>query len=120
MVKCIECYTTEALLTTGAEIYPHRKDLAALSFYICDNCGAYVGCHPGTTTALGSPAGPETRSARQQCHRLFDRHWKSGGMSRSEAYARISKALGFSVHFSQLTQEQCEQAITELKTWSTS
>jgi hypothetical protein len=80
-------------LTTGAVIYPHRPDLHSKSFWQCD-CGAYCGCHPGTTTALGSPCGPETRKARSAAHAAFDPYWKLGKMTRSAAYKRLADELG--------------------------
>lgn len=55
-------------LTDGAEIYPHRPDLAEKSIWKCDGCTGYVGCHPGTNKPLGTPADEATRNARMQLH----------------------------------------------------
>lgn len=88
---CIECGSAPGLVT-GERIYPHRRDLYALNFYLCD-CGAYVGCHKGTTDALGHPCNAETRSARSQAHKEFDLIWKNKGMSRTEAYAWLANQL---------------------------
>lgn len=91
-VRCIEC-DGMATLTDGHAIYPHRPDLYAKSFYRC-RCGAYCGCHPGTTQALGYPCGPETRRARSAAHAAFDPLWKRGKMSRASAYKWLAEQLG--------------------------
>ena len=85
---------TESELVTGREIYPHRTDLYRLSFYRCAKCGAYEGCHPGTTTPLGRLANAELRKARMEAHAAFDPLWKSGKMNRRQAYAWLAGRLG--------------------------
>lgn len=80
---CSAC-ARSARLTSGREIYPHRPDLHDKPVWRCDGCGAYVGCHPGGTRPLGTPAGPELRAARMKLHdRMIDPLWqtadKSGG-----------------------------------------
>lgn len=86
-VRCGECGTT-CELTKGAEVYPHRGDLAHLWFWICRACGAYCGCHKSHAgradphTPLGTPAGPKTREARSAAHREFDPLWKRLGRAK--------------------------------------
>ncbi len=90
---CIECANTAALVT-GKRIYPHRPDLYGKSFWLCE-CGAYCGCHPGTTDPLGYPCGPATRQARSRAHAAFDPLWRGkGGMSRGDAYRWLARRLG--------------------------
>jgi hypothetical protein len=49
---CPTCRTA-ARLTSGAEVYPARRDLAK-AIWKCDVCpDSYVGCHPGSTAPLG-------------------------------------------------------------------
>lgn len=93
---CCDGYVS-ARLTNGTEIYPHRRDLAGLPFWRCDTCGNYVGCHHKTkqpTTPLGCIATPEIKDARQKIHRILDPIWRSGRMSRREAYRKVSDAMG--------------------------
>lgn len=83
-----------ARLTTGREVYPHRPDLHGKSFYVCTPCDARVGCHPGTTNALGRMANMELRLAKMAAHAAFDPLWKTGRMKRKAAYKRLAEVLG--------------------------
>lgn len=90
-----------AALTTGAVLYPGKPKLAALRFWHCEPCGAWVGCHPAAqnggmgdgTVPLGSLANPELRRWRTTAHQLFDELWQSKEMSRAEAYAWMARRL---------------------------
>lgn len=101
--KCEEKIT--ARLTNGAEVYPHRPDLADLPFWIHDKCGNFVGCHHKTdnpTWPLGNIAHKELKSARQHIHKLIDPVWESGKIKRGVLYAKISDALGWPYHTSKI------------------
>lgn len=104
-----------AVLQSGADVYPHRPDLYQKHFWVCMSCpDSYVGCHPGTTEALGTPANAETRKARGRAHHYFDRLWKTGGAKRTEAYAWLRIEMGLSkdkCHISMFDVEQCERAV---------
>lgn len=77
MLRCPGCQR-EAELTNGAEVYPRRADLREKSIWICRPCGAYVGCHPGTTRPLGVPANAELRRARMILHNeMLDPLWET-------------------------------------------
>lgn len=89
--RCIEC-GGQPRLTDGREIYPHRADLAAKSFYKC-GCGAYAGCHPDTTTPLGYPCGAATRKARGEAHAVIDPIWRQRLASRPAVYADLARRL---------------------------
>lgn len=101
-IYCCACNRDiEARLTDGAEVYPHRKDLAGLPFWKCDACGNYVGCHHKTknrTQPLGVIATPEIKKARQHIHAVLDPIWKSGKMKRASIYKRISDEIGWQYH----------------------
>jgi hypothetical protein len=94
-----------ARLTDGAEIYPHRPDLATLPFWRCDRCGNYVGCHHKTknpTEPLGNIPTPELRKARNHIHAVLDPLWKSKRFKRKELYAILSDHMGFQYHTAHL------------------
>ena len=67
-IWCCGCgKEVDARLTDGAEVYPHRRDLASLPFWKCDACGNFVGCHHKTrerTKPLGCIPTPEIKDVR--------------------------------------------------------
>ena len=101
-IHCCGCsQKVNARLTDGVEIYPHRKDLKSLPFWKCDDCGNYVGCHHKTknrTRPLGCIPTKELKDARQHIHKVIDRIWQSGGMTRKQLYKRLSDDLGRNYH----------------------
>lgn len=92
-VLCPYCQR-DAAKVTGKQIYPHRPDLYAKTFYECDPCDAYVGCHPGTDTPLGRLADAELREEKMRAHAAFDPIWRSGSKKRGSAYAWLADQLG--------------------------
>ena len=65
-----------AVKKSGADIYPHRPDLVGKSFYQCNDCKNFVGCHPGSNNKpLGCIATPEVKNARRKIHLLLDSLW---------------------------------------------
>lgn len=117
IIYCHGCTSeVEARLTNGAEIYPHRPDLATLPFWKCDTCGNYVGCHHLTddpTRPKGNIATPEVRAWRLRLHQKIDPLWKHGGRKlRQRVYALMSGELGYTYHSGDVgTQEQFDQSI---------
>lgn len=133
---CPSC-NAPARLTTGKEIYPRRTDLHLKPIWKCDGCGAYVGCHPGTTTALGVPADADTRKARMLLHNdMLDPIWKNADrlamyhpkndedrnkirrVARGRVYAYLGAHMGIAqteVHTGNFTVEQCRLAWRCLK-----
>ncbi len=109
---CIEC-GSKAALVGGERIYPHRPDLYAKSFWLCV-CGAYCGCHSGTTNPLGYPCGVETRKARSAAHTAFDPIWKRKEMDRRAAYAWLAKETGIPApdcHIGMMTEAQARSVV---------
>ena len=81
----------------GAQLYGSKRiDLVSKQFWVCTHCKAWVGCHPRTTTPLGRLANAELRKAKMAAHEAFDPLWRSGELSRSEAYAWLARTLGVS------------------------
>lgn len=105
-IYCCGCKKiTEARLTDGKEIYPHRLDLCDIPFWKCDDCGNYVGCHWKTknpTYPLGNIPTPELRKMRNKIHSALDVLWKLGWVNRKELYKWISEQLGWKYHTAQI------------------
>lgn len=115
-VTCPYC-SQQAKLVTGREVYPHRPDLFHKNFYQCSPCDAFVGCHPGTTLALGRLADRELRMWKQRTHTIFDPLWQEHGKTRKQAYAWLAKEMGISdkqCHIGMFDVEQCKAAIAAI------
>jgi len=114
VVNCPYCQA-EAELTTGKEIYPHRKDLYDLKFWICRPCGAYTGTHKQSKehAPKGKLADEALRKTRMRAHRMFDPLWESGYMTRNNAYAWLQEKLGWDKkpHIGFMDIEECERVI---------
>jgi len=113
MINCNYC-NKPARLTSGIDVYPHREDLASIKFWVCDPCGARVGCHKGTDSPLGTMANHELRTFRQQAHTAFDPKWRKTNKPRSKAYAWLAKKMRISTsncHIGSFNIEQCKQVI---------
>lgn len=120
---CPYCNGT-AVLVTGADIYPHRPDLADKKIWACTPCDAYVGCHPPAkapgggmgdgTVPLGRLANAELRSLKQRAHAAFDPLWKSKAMSRRKAYAWLASAMEIpatKAHIGMFDEAQCRAVV---------
>lgn len=84
------------VLTDSAEVY---NGVSYGPIYICRPCNAFVGCHNGTTIALGRLADARLREAKKAAHSAFDRLWNrrtnpAAPMSRHKAYSWLSETLG--------------------------
>lgn len=102
IIYCCGCEKkVSATFTNGKEIYPHRKDLYNLPFWICSVCKNYVGCHHKTknrSQPLGCIPTPELKNARQHIHKILDPLWKSKKIKRKEIYKMLSDKLGWKYH----------------------
>jgi len=111
-VICHYC-NGKAELVTGDIIYPHRTDLHSKKFWLCKPCDAYVGTY-GDNRPFGILANKELRQKKRAAHKTFDPLWKSGHMTRSEAYEWLSKKLGVEkehCHIGMFNTEMCNKVI---------
>jgi hypothetical protein len=101
-IYCCECrWTVEAVLTSGAKVYPYRKDLSEIPFWECPTCENFVGCHYKTkdpTRPLGTIPSPEIKDVRKLIHKNLDPLWKDKLISRSKLYKKLSDHLGYFYH----------------------
>jgi hypothetical protein len=87
-----------AELHGGLAVYPDRKDLEDRQFWVCWSCNAWVGCKSGTDEPFGELADEALRAARTSAHKAFDPIWEQGLMTKTDAYAWLSQALGIPRH----------------------
>jgi hypothetical protein len=82
-----------------------------------DRCKGKHGAHPDGTP-MGVPGNKETGKARDYAHSEFDKLWKSGRVSRIQAYVILRRIMGMTTqeaHIGRFTKDQCLYLITQLK-----
>ena len=99
-------------LVDSSEIY---NGVSYGRIYLCRKCQAYVSCHKGTDTAMGSVANAELRKLRNTAHEWFDSIWKHKlKKSRYNAYSWLSLRLKMNKNFTHmglLDEEDCKRVI---------
>lgn len=109
--KCRFCGSS-VRVATHQEVY--GRDFSDWPYvYHCDDCGACVGMHPFTNIPLGTLADRATREARKNCKKPFEAIWRSGKMTRNEAYLWLAGKLKIPLeecHFGWFDIRQCEAA----------
>lgn len=85
--------------------------------YVCDrypSCNSYVGAHRRTKLPMGSLADGDLRHKRIEAHKAFDWMWKSGLMTKAQAYKWMQAKLGISssqAHIAKFSYYMCDQLI---------
>ena len=85
-IKCPYCGGTAVLRDAS---YVYGGETGHKHLYVCQHypeCNSYVGVHEGTLTPLGTLADSELRNKRIRAHQTFDRIWKSGILTKKNAY----------------------------------
>ena len=88
-----------------------------VKLYICDRypaCDAYVGVHKDTGKPYGTLANKALRNKRRQAHEIFDVLWKSGMMSKAQAYVWMQDWFALKeeeAHIGMFTEEMCDALI---------
>jgi hypothetical protein len=114
MVTCIEC--------GKIAVFKPESDYIYGPMYECE-CGASVGCHRGTTNALGTACGPETRQARIRVHSALYSLWAKDGVfsTRRQAYKWLQKQMNLSrnnCHIGLFNVAQCKEALKCIDSFS--
>lgn len=94
--------------------HPHVERYGPV--YACrdQECGARVGTRGDNKTPVGTMARTRLRFWRRKAHRIFDRIWRDGLMSRAAAYAWLANELGLPAeltHMALFEVERCERVI---------
>jgi len=116
--RCPYC-GNNIVLRSADGIYKENKSGTML--YVCSRypvCDAYVRIIPGTKTPVGIMANGKLRALRREAHQYFDRIYRSGIMSRNEAYAWLAEMLQAPLpmtHIGYLSEYYCRQVIEESK-----
>lgn len=118
--RCRYCEQAAKLLRVGEPGYPYRTDYGPT--WVCVPCAAWVGCHPGTTNALGRLANAELRAWKIKAHAAFDPLWQgkirrdgcSKGKARRAGYKWLADQLGIDVglcHIGFMSVEECQKVV---------
>lgn len=113
--RCLHCDGLAEKIT-DTSVRGHRR--GARVIWLCRVCDAWVGCRRGTDKPLGLPANAEVRAARRLAHSHFDQLWKSGEMTRTEAYKWLSSIMGVryqQAHIALFDADQCRRVIEMVK-----
>ena len=116
MMKCPYC-GGEMVLKNAEYIYHSSKSKSWGNVWVCENfpkCDSYVGCHKGTQIPLGRPANARLRTLKKEAHKQFDPLWKSGLMSRKQAYKWLSDMLEIPLdecHIGMMDIKDCQRTI---------
>lgn len=117
-MRCPVC-GANMILRSADGIY--RENLNHTMLYVCKNypqCDTYVRTHPGTTIPVGTPANRELRALRNEAHHYFDQLYRSGFMSKQEAYLWLAGLLQVPLsqaHIGYLGDYYCREVIRESK-----
>ena len=112
--KCPYC-KEDAKLIDSKEVYGRSYGM----IWLCKPCNAYVGTHKNSPDhkPLGRLANAQLRQWKRIAHYHFDPLWKSGRMSRSGAYRKLSKMLDIpkeECHIGMFDVSTCQKVVSML------
>ena len=117
-MRCQYCGGT-VVLRSADGIYRDNPNHTML--YVCSNyphCDAYVRTHPGTNIPVGTLANRKLRMLRNEAHHQFDQLYRSGIMSKQDAYLWLADLLQMPLskaHIGYLGEYYCNEVIAESK-----
>lgn len=85
--------------------------------FMCVECKASTGCH-SNGYPLGVLSNKKMKRLKMECHDYFDRIWKSGQLTRSQAYGLLAARLNIKkkhCHFGYFNEEQLLYVLEILK-----
>ena len=117
-IRCPYC-GSHAIFKSADGIY--KDNSRGTMLYVCAHypqCDAYVRAHAGTRIPVGSMANHELRQLRKTAHDCFDKLYKTGIMTKQEAYqwlADIICAPLSQAHIGYLGEYYCKVVIERSK-----
>ncbi len=116
-MRCPYCGAT-VVYRKADDIYHDHKDRM---MYVCSRypeCDAYVRVHEGTNIPVGTLANRNLRSLRRTAHQYFDKLYKTGIMSKDEAYSWLAYLIDSPIsqaHIGYLGEYYCREVIKQSK-----
>lgn len=118
--KTIRCPYCGAHATLHPSSYVYGESSKHTGYlYVCDRypkCDSYVGAHKESKLPMGTLANGNLRNKRIQAHRAFDRMWKSGLMTKWQAYKWMQGKLALNeeqAHIAKFSEYMCDTLILE-------
>lgn len=115
-IRCPYC-GAKATLRPSTAVYGERAKEGSY-LYICDRypkCDAYVGTHQKTKQPMGTLANGDLRHKRIEAHKVFDKMWKSGLMTKWQAYRWMQSKFALNdnqAHIAKFSEYMCDQLIS--------
>lgn len=116
-VRCPYC-GAKATLRPSSAVYGDAVKTDGY-LYVCDRypkCDSYVGAHKRSKLPMGTLANGDLRNKRIQAHKAFDWMWKSGLMTKWQAYKWMQGKLDLSdeqAHIAMFSEYMCDRLIAE-------
>ena len=116
-IRCPYCGAKATLRPSSAVYGDAAKTDGYL--YVCNRypkCDSYVGAHKKTKLPMGTLANGDLRNKRIQAHKAFDWMWKSGLMTKWQAYKWMQGKLDLSdeqAHIAMFSEYMCDCLIAE-------
>lgn len=114
-IHCPNC-GAKATLHPASFVYGSSRSMDKY-LYVCDRypaCNSYVAAHRATLRPMGSLADAALRNKRIRAHRAFDQLWRSGLMTKKEAYQWMQAEFGLhedQAHIAQFGTYMCDRLI---------
>ena len=115
-IKCPYC-GSRALPRPASVIYGLKAYDPTAPYYVCARypaCDSYVAAHRDTRLPMGTLANGELCRKRIKAHRAFGHLWKSGLMTKRQAYLWLQAKLGLpaeETHIGKFSLFRCEEVI---------
>ena len=106
-----QAYLRPASVIYGGHAVPGAK------LYVCGNypaCDSYVAAHRSTQLPMGTLANKNLRRERQAAHAAFNQLWKSGLMTKRQAYLWLQAKLDLpecEAHIAKFSEGRCHLVV---------
>lgn len=116
-IRCPYC-GAKATLHPASYVYGEAAKTENM-LYVCDRypkCDSYVGAHKKSKLPMGTLANGDLRNRRIQAHKAFDWMWKSGLMTKWQAYKWMQGKLCLNeeqAHIAKFSEYMCDRLIEE-------
>lgn len=115
-MRCPYCGSSVVYRSADGIYHDNSKNTM---LYVCSHypeCDSYVRVHQGTNIPVGSMANHELRTLRRTAHYYFDQLYRSGYMTKQDAYQWLSDLISAPIsqaHIGYLGDYYCKQVIEQ-------